>query len=124
MRRYKKLRPRNTPSTTKKVVYQTGSEGPKHDPYFYEEFYFEGMTLHLGLGEYLEETVIVNGRKTTKKTMPIDLFPQIFAGNNEEKAFRILKKRFERHAGTTIEAVVKYQNSLEPDPMGCLADYE
>lgn len=123
-RKYKRIRAKNTPNPTKNIAYRTGSEGPKHDPYGYEEYigytkYAEGgvrVKLHLGLLNYLE----VGRDQVHDHDLGLDLNTR--KGN--EKAYAILTKRFERLVGTTIAAIDKYRRSLEPDPMGTLADYE
>jgi len=49
-----------------KLMFNTGSEGPKYDPYHYEELTVvrngKMVTLHLGLGDWLE----VDGKKVSK----------------------------------------------------------
>jgi hypothetical protein len=93
------------------VVVRHGSEGPKHDPYAFTEYYAKGYTLHMGLGETLEGPDGV-----TKK--PLDFDKDYDTGAKAMVAF------FEEKIGVKIEAIEEYQGSLEPDPMGCLADYE
>lgn len=95
----------------KDVAVRSGSEGPKHDPYAFSEYSAKGYTLHLGLGETLKGPDGV-----TKK--PLDFAEDFDSGVKAMIAF------FEETIGVKIEAIEEYQNSLEPDPMGCLADYE
>lgn len=46
---------------TGKLIYKTGTEGPRHDPYGYEEWTIVRgdvkATLHLGLAEWYEDNV-------------------------------------------------------------------
>ncbi len=58
-RKYRRVRPQNTRNPTKNIVHHSGSEGPKHDPYHYDEYFGYNaagykVKLHLGLDNWIQ----------------------------------------------------------------------
>lgn len=94
---------------------RTGSEGPAHDPYGYQEIEFtrtDGVvvTLHSGLGEWCE--VYFPNRKEFRS----------WSWDNDAAV-----KAFQDLTGLHPMQAVRINDRLHPyveDPYGCLADYE
>ncbi len=85
------------------IAIETGSEGPKHDPYGWEEVTVtrsngDEVTLHSGLGSW----VAVNGERFAY-AQPITL--DLIDGEKEE--WRLLCKKFEEVAGCSPDAARK-----------------
>jgi hypothetical protein len=81
-----------------KVWQRTGTEGPRHDPYGYEELEArtpEGsIILHSGLMDWLKQD----------KDATITAF--------DKAAIGALRRRFEQHAGFTIEQLFRFHRKL------------
>ena len=94
------------------VTLRSGSEGPKHDPYGYQEITVtQGnvrVTGHIGLGLWIEDNI--TSRRMRFKS--IEAMEVIFKELTGDTAENWIEKYEEEH-----------RNDIE-DPMGCLADYE
>jgi hypothetical protein len=99
------------------VTRKSGSEGPKHDPYSYEEFSVEkddGRTavLHLGLGEWL----ILNGKKKTVDDFLPDPAEMNGIRNAWDVARQIASNRmfiaFEEVLGITLKSWTRAEQKL------------
>ena len=80
-----------------RISLKTGTEGPRHDPYSYEEVTIERgdstTTIHLGLAEYCKYT---EGNKSlTIHRLPTDPMMLALCGLTLKQAKRILRKREE-----------------------------
>jgi len=114
---YHRVHPKNTRNMTKRVVVRTGSEGNKNDPWYYTEYYLNGITLHLGLTAWVKDTV------TGKEINFSDIFPTFrkkFGRKDIDKAeslaYKFLQRTFEEWTHVLISNVDRYQNSLKADP--------
>ena len=84
-----------------KLEMKNGTEGPRHDPYSFTEFTFEGkqvVMLHLGLAEWIQ----VDGKKLDVPD-PVEMFKifTTFSVHQFERAYRRLHGPKERcpHCG-------------------------
>lgn len=75
------------------VSYRTGNEGPRHDPYHYEEMTVERdgqtVTLHMGLGTYVSH----NGQSQHLDDRQALAALQRFAGVSYKSLMRALQRK-------------------------------
>ena len=97
---------------TRTISKKTGTEGPKHDPYSFEEFIYECngkvTTLHMGLGVWMESS---SGKL-------------LYARSDAQE--RAIIRWFEIRIGMTMERFNKAYYRVHPyfeDPMGSISDY-
>lgn len=94
-----------------KLDMRNGTEGPRHDPYSFIEYIFEGeqkVTLHLGLAEW----VAVDGKKLGVPD-PVEMFKVFttFSPHQFEKAYQKLhgpKQRCPHCSGKSFDWVSGY----------------
>jgi hypothetical protein len=94
------LRP-TKPKRTNYITYKSGSEGPRHDPYHFEEVTIHGragnVTAHIGLGVWLS----VNGHRMEIPEVDLDISFQRLTGISIDVAFRLYRKLpYRRHSRT------------------------
>jgi hypothetical protein len=124
--------------TGTKIDIVNGREGPKHDPYSYEEITIERrgwrVTMHLGLAEWIEFQT-VEGKRDSARDLLLAFDRRAMAKRFDNYRPEQLEKN-ERRLWATVglnpaafDLAVQRQKQYDAehyveDPMGCLADYE
>jgi hypothetical protein len=77
-----------------RISRRTGSEGPRHDPYHYEELTVEGRngttTVHMGLGEWIQNN---KGPKVRIEGKELDSVFQAYTGIGIHTAIKLYEQR-------------------------------
>jgi hypothetical protein len=81
------------------ITYKQGSEGPRHDPYHYEEVTIHGrageVTAHFGLGSWIRH----NGERRMGPDVYVDVEFMKLTGIHPDVAFRLYRTLpYRRHA--------------------------
>lgn len=100
-------------TTSGPPTFVTGSEGPSHDPYSYDETSFKGWTVHLGLVEWVQrgahKKLYLPDVRAYFKAMtgytPEEL--RAFHGKLRGRCRECGSKRFAWHAGYPGETIMQ-----------------
>ena len=97
-----------------KMIHTSGVEGPRHDPYSWEELTFirtDGVSVKVRIGGLGYERLYVDGNKVAEHyhhdTAVSDMFEGL-TGLSVDKAFSIYHRRFEREYDDPMGDVGRY----------------